>query len=419
MLKVSPLALLLLAVTQSVTAAPYTDRQPVYPAYWHKPDSMLLRPEICDSIEAPDVYTMMMVYRSFQPDTVQTLLSFVADSTSHITHTRNVSVPVIYTLYHKMPLDTALYDSCILYVGASKDSISQIGLYESAYFPQHLSLTQSLMFQTYLALHHGITLHHSNYISTRGDVLWHAKRQRKFYHHIQGIGADPFYGYYASKSVSAEDSLVSIYVFDSIPQYAYALIGDDDAPIDWMQYEGNWAILQRKWSVHRTGNIPTLSLAISTTNLPEFSDTLWLVGLTDHDQIKLRIPPTTIDSSGVAHFVLPHTISYFSFLCRSEHQRTHSKGKEDSNLSNANIGNSFTLSPNPTHGDFYMDISLSMEQTIIITIHDTAGKILHSEALASVQKCRYNGQISGQGVYIISITDIQNNTLATYQLLVY
>ena len=46
------------------------DRSPVYPSVWHKPDTVLMYPALKDTMSSPDAYTMMMVYRSTQPDTV-------------------------------------------------------------------------------------------------------------------------------------------------------------------------------------------------------------------------------------------------------------------------------------------------------------------------------------------------------------
>ena len=46
-------------------------RTPVYPQVWHYPDSAIINPMLCDTIILPTSYTMMIVYQSLQPDTIQ------------------------------------------------------------------------------------------------------------------------------------------------------------------------------------------------------------------------------------------------------------------------------------------------------------------------------------------------------------
>ena len=46
----SSLILILLGTSLSASAAKQLDRSPVFPSVWHRPDTALIYPELCDSI---------------------------------------------------------------------------------------------------------------------------------------------------------------------------------------------------------------------------------------------------------------------------------------------------------------------------------------------------------------------------------
>jgi|GEM_PF-6134435 len=409
-------------VVLCASAAKRIDSSPVYPSIWYKPDSAIVNPAMLDTIIAPEAYTMMVAYKLLKPNTTQPLWTMTTDSTSFTIATeKSVISPVIYTRYHTIARGTTMLDSCLLYNGANQDSTSHIQLYETAYFPISLTRPQALMFQTYLALKHGITLNHSNYLSTQGKVIWDARKNRDYHNHIQGIGADPFYRYYSLNSVSVEDSVLTVSTTDSILPYSYALVGDNNAPMDWMPYEGSLAMLQRRWMMRSTGMLPELTLTVSTHMFPDDVDTLLLALLSEEDQIISYISPSSIDSSGVAVYMLPSSDIDFSFVSRFEYVSPRTRRKNSANSRNASedAEANITLSPTFTHGEFTLDITLDKETQIIITIHDGAGKLIQRHELASLLSYQFNGFLNNQGVYLISVSDKDSNILYSHQLIVY
>lgn len=226
------------------TAAPYrrnttarlTARQTqqlARPTLWYQPDTTIISPALTDTISAPTSYTMMMVYQTLQPAVPQQLWRISrTDSVFYAITTHGLSTermppsyrnnpprttPTIYTLQHTLRPDTAYRGIYRLHTGATASDSSQIALCEVAYFDSRLTKRQSLMFQTYLAIKHGITLDNAPYLSTRGDTLWHPKTDKTYYHRLQGIGADTVYYLNTQQSTSLEDSLLRIFIPKPLP----------------------------------------------------------------------------------------------------------------------------------------------------------------------------------------------------------
>ena len=154
---------------------------------------------------------------------------------------------------------------------------------------------------------------------------------------------------------------------------------------------------------------------------PDDVDTLLLALLSEEDQIISYISPSSIDSSGVAVYMLPSSDIDFSFVSRFEYVSPRTRRKNSANSRNASedAEANITLSPTFTHGEFTLDISLDKETQIIITIHDGAGKLIQRHELASLLSYQFNGFLNNQGVYLISVSDKHSNTLYSHQLIVY
>ena len=414
-----------LAVVLSGYTARRLDRSPAYPSLWYRPDSVMLNPYLTDSISLPNSYTMMMVYRPLLTDSVLPLWAFVTDSNTYtISTNRYVASPLIYTMYHTLSVDTLSMKNAYLFIGAEPDTVNHMLMYETAYFPISLTRPQALMFQTYLALRHGITLSRSDYLSTQGTVIWDARLYKEFYHHIQGVGSDPLYHYQATRSVSKEDSLLFICSEDTLPAFSYALLGDNNAPLDWISYEGNMKMLQRRWMLHRTGDIPSLSLSVSSNAIGGNNDTLLLAVLSEEDELVNLIPPRYTDSAAVATYTLPASDIYFSFMSRPNHtaprRSQNSKHSSDDNATDTDSGDGFSLTPTITRGSFTLDMTLASEKALVISIHDAAGKLVQRHIMnGNTATCKFSGFISGQGTYVVTVSDVHNTILFNQQIIVY
>lgn len=419
------------AYTQSYTVSTIP-----YPQVWYRPDSAIINPRLCDTISLPTSYTMMMVYKSLQPDSMFHLWKINRTDDKYysvgthtisterrempLSHNRHRSQACIYTLQHSIMPDTSYHDITQLIVGADAQSdTSGIALYEAAYFDHRVPIYQSLMFQTYLAIKHGVTLDTVFYISTLGDTLWNAVESKEYYHRIQGIGTDSVYDLFSTQSTSLEDSLIRIYVTDTLPTGHYVLIGDNDAEIEWHPYENSLAILRRIWKVNVAGESErNVHVKVDPRILQETADTTWLAVLNEDYQVADLIRPDSIDNCNYYYSILARKDMFFSLAGHFTHQNMPRKSK----LPDVEIENGsdyIDVNPNPTHGDYIVRIHLAEEKNIVIVTRDMTGQMVSSQQLNCVTDYEYKDRISSSGVYTVSVTDYKHNVIATTDIIVY
>lgn len=425
---------------------------PIQPTLWHQSDTAIIFPSFTDTIAPPISYTMMMVYQTLQPATPQQLWRISrTDSvfyaiTTHglsteriqpsVRNTPPCTTPTIYTLQHTLRPDTAYRGIYRLHTGATASDSSQIALCEVAYFDSRLTKRQSLMFQTYLAIKHGITLDNAPYLSTRGDTLWHPKTDKTYYHRLQGIGADTVYYLNTQQSTSLEDSLLHIFTANPLPINTYALIGDDDVPLGWSPYENGYALLQRTWLLRITDTLPNICVTLQPENLPDAPDTLALILLnTDGDITRTVYPDSTNAADQLCYTISrPATYTWFSFLTTDNetphrHQvQKNNKGnnnndKDNKNRNNKNDENNGTyaisLTPNPTHGEYVLSISQPQVADLVLTIQAPTGKVLTRQTLTGATDYRHSGFLPVAGMYLFSLYTHDGELLTTRELLVY
>ena len=428
---------ILLIGTINVEAKRVQVREPAFPQVWYKLDTALVNPSLCDTINLPTSYTMMMVYQSLQPDSTQQLwkinrtddryysigthCSTTEQSNTSLYHSQDQSTPYIYTLQHTIKQDTSYHDIAQLFIGAdSQIDSSHIMLYEAAYFDHRLPKYQSLMFQTYLALKYGITLDNVPYIATSGDTLWDVKKSRDFYHHIQGVGTNTEYNFVSTRSTSLEDSTISILVRDTLPTDSYVLLGDNNAESSWLQYEDDLFILQKIWKMSVVGQCDSILLRLNLRNLQDTnSDTLQIVILDNDYNIIGHIDSDSIDStSSYSYYIIyPHNGMYFSICSRFTYRPT-AKLRRSRIAQDIEEHDYVNITPNPTDGDFILSIHLAEEKSVVVIIQDMSGKTIHYQILNNIKDYTYKGRISTQGCYVVSISDKKHNVIATKELIV-
>ena len=409
----------------------------IFPQVWYRLDSAITEPQLCDTIDLPNSYTVMMVYQSLAPSTPQQLWKInrtddryysisthglsTEQSKAYISSNHDISTPCIYTLRHSIQPDSTYQDITQLIIGGDKYDASRIQLYEVAYFPRRLSSHQALPFQTYLALRNGITLDGVSYLSPKGDTLWNAKHDKPFYHHIQGLGTDTIYGFVSTRSVSVEDSIIRVMVMDILPENHYLLMGDNDSILSWEAQEHPYVQLQREWKM-RVWERDTIFACIrlqQQNGWGVFTDTILLVVLDEEGNVQQSIVPDSVTDGLLYYSVNAYDGLRFSFQTTFIHstQRKNSRN-HISTVPQTNAIDHIAITPNPTNEDFVVTMHLAEEKSITLMIQDMSGKTIHYQLLDNIQDYTYKGRIKQAGVYLIRITDRQHHVLATEKLIV-
>lgn len=414
--------------------------EPPFPKVWYRPDSVIINPSICDTIDLPNSYTMIVVYESFQQTSSQQLwkisrtdnkyYSIETQALKTETFTmpfqsrKEAVVPCIYTLYHTIR-DTAYHDLAQLSFGADEDtSVSNIGLYEIAYFDYRLPLNQSLKFQTYLAIKYGITLDSVSYISTIEDTLWDATASKKYYNRIHGVGTNIDYDFISTKSISLEDSIISICTNDTLPANTYLLIGDNNANISWQHYSNDTALLQRIWKMSAIGQFDdrTIQLKINGSSLHvDNSDTLFLAMLNLDYAISQVIQPDSIGHNFYYYTLSPINGTCFTiggdFKYKSSSINTSKKTRRKYNNDKQNDYINVTF--NPRDGSVVASIHFNKVKSINVIVQDMSGKTIRHQYLTNITDYQYQDKIIVSGVYLISFIDDKQNVITTKEIIVY
>ena len=406
--------------------------QPQQPDVWLRFDSAIFSPFFVDTIQFQSDYTMMMVCKSLQPDSNQQLYKIKREDSifysigTHGFSTERASFvefnfhdfsrPCIYTVMQGLGIDTSYHGSYQLISGAdSMNDSSLISLYEIAYFPKTLNSRQSLMFQTYLALKYGITLDHTNYISTSGNILWDARKDREFYHHIKGVGSDSVYKWIALSSSSIEDSVLSLISLDTLPVNSYALIGDDNGDLKWYHYQNDTTLLQRTWKMN-TNTHENLQIKLNKISINSI-DTPVLVILDNELIIQQTIIADSIDDN-YFYYTLRNIqeSSLLSFITTDVRQHYNKPNNINDYMIDEEKQHISIVSD--LHGNYSLDILLDQESDIDLIVYDPSGKIIAKQSLTSIKSYQYIGHISQQGIYIISVYDKSGNLLKSLDFFV-
>ena len=278
-----------------------------------------------DSIPAVEEYTVMTVFRSLEPDTLELIWGITeGDTLRRGILTNGVFVPTIgigtfkekrdfsrWSIYYYRTgchMDTARHYA--LHFGSAmayytKDSVahadslpSAIEMEEFAWFPHAITRHESATFLTYLALKYGITLdEQASYIAPSGDTLWSSTADKDYYHRIVGIGIDTLHSWAAPTS-STKESAKMLVSCGTLHTGDYIIIGDNDGENTWLlQPDGNYR-MERQWRLRSTAaNIPVV-LSWKPGSEELVSDSIWLV-LTDADerQIGRHCPAETVGDS--------------------------------------------------------------------------------------------------------------------------
>ena len=439
----------IIVVCLSLSAENHSSQNSMFPLVWIRPDSAVVSPSFCDTISATTKYTMMMVCKTLQPDAAQQLWKISRpDSAFYVVSTHGLYTetiplpsknkksplflhPCVYMAQHTITSDTTYTNKHRLYIGSDTPTDSTcIVLYEAAYFPASLSRKQSLVFQTYLALKHGITLNKAHYLSVMGDTLWNARVDKRFYHHIKGIGSDSVYDFYSKVSASMEDDIICISSVDTLPHNSYVLLGDDNAELEWYAYENTTAMLKRTWQIKTTNNSQSLMVCFKRDKIGETTDTLYLALLDTEEEIIQTISPDSIDmNNNLCYTIVPSTKQLcFSFISTAETHKSprkvgkkgntqYSTGQEENEMLVNDI--KITLFPNPTQGEYLLNIRLSKPTYILLRIQDPTGKIVTQQTLTDSSVYQYSGYLYFKGLYLFSFYSNDGRLLSTQELLVY
>lgn len=377
-----------------------------------------------DSIPYAEDYTVVVVYKPVV-DTEATVWQLVfADSIVRgLTTERIVSdsiairyaeqsdrKPVIHTLRQSAP-DISSADIS-LSVGDGNIKVSEV-----MYFNHRLGNSALRRVQSALAIRYGITLGLVDYIGGNGNRVWQHRRDSAMFHHrITGIGSDTTCNLHQLCSRSEMDGAVVTLSADSLPQGAYLLVGDNDAPLTFQLENGDVETLARQWRMQASGAEGVdFSLSFDTRRIPISTDSLVL--LLDDNVVLPSVATTNemrFDNLWLPSDTCTFTLARGSILWQLAQSGTkgakgHGGNGDDNTTKSDNTHTlthssiqTFSVFPNPTTGHFNIEVSGARQ--VHVTIYNLQGKVMTVYNDSDRDQYFFEGSLPSGNVYYATIT---------------
>lgn len=400
--------------------------------HWQCPsaDSLLnfhpatITPLHFDSIPYAEDYTIVVVYKPVV-DTEATVWQLVfADSivrglTTERILSDSIAIryaelsdrkPAIHTLRQSAPDISSANVS--LSVGDGNIKVSEV-----LYFNHRLGNSTLRRVQSALAIRYGITLGPVDYIGGNGNRVWQHRRDSAMFHHrITGVGSDTACNLHQLCSRSEMDGSVVTLSADSLPQGAYLLVGDNDAPLIFQQEGGDVETLSRQWRMQASGAEGVdFSLSFDTRNIPTPTDSLVL--LLDGNIVLPSV--ATTNEVRFSNLWLPSDTCTFTLargsmlwqLAQSgakgakghsgNDDNTTTKSDNTHTLTHSSI-QTFSVFPNPTTGHFNIEVSGARQ--VHVTIYNLQGKVMTVYNDSDRDRYCFEGSLPSGNVYYATIT---------------
>lgn len=377
-----------------------------------------------DSIPYAEDYTIVVVYKPvvdteaavwqlvFADSIVRGLTTerIVSDSTSIRYSQQSDRKPVIHTLRQSAPDISSA--NVRLSVGDGNIKVSEV-----LYFNHRLGNSALRRVQSALAIRYGITLGPVDYIGGNGNRVWQHRRDSAMFHHrITGIGSDTTSNLHQLCSRSEMDGSVATLSADSLPQGAYLLFGDNDAPLTFQQKDGDVETLARQWRVQASGAEGVdFSLSFDTRRIPIPTDSLVL--LLDDNVVLPSVAATNevrFDNLWLPSDTCTFTLARGTLLwhlAQSGAKGAKGHGGNDDNtttksdnthtLTHSSI-QTFSVFPNPTTGHFNIEVSGARQ--VQVTIYSLQGKVMATYNDSDRDKYCFEGSLPSGNSYYATIT---------------
>jgi hypothetical protein len=345
-------------------------------------------------------------------------------------------------------------------VGGSDRYGLQGQLAEFICYPFLLSNHDLHIVQSYLCLKYGVRLQGKYYISSKSDTLWNSIENNGFNNSVIGIGKDTLLGLNQKQSTTSSGSDILTMGMGSIAgtnldnpfeisEGDFLVCGNNNQELNvrWEDSLRTTGLVQRQWLIQATGttvsSIPTC-LVFNLSSILEDSMSVQLLICRD---INAGLNPTTsehymadsVSPSGIVYFYNIHWdvdnngIDLFTLMVIREtpplafrpspaiksdgRSLTVATGDDDQQISNSkkNIGSatpkiseaaqdSFLLYPNPSEGDFTLDVLLRQPSWLNMAILDSKGQKLEMMSEAPSKGFHIQGNIQMPGNYFLEIT---------------
>lgn len=297
---------------------------------------------------------------------------------------------------------------------------------------------------SYLGIKYGVTLYKTDYLNSKGQVIWNYTDYPECSHIIGGIGRDEALGLNQKQSMLMDGKVrVGLERLASdnssnegyLEEGDYLLWGFDSAGLmqsrtilteegeelqlygegllqshgsgthilnTFMEVDGSgWAGEARDYALvidrSGTGTYPPGASEIYYSDYVDSSRMLYFTGL-----------HWDIDRNGIDRF----SFAYLPLPASASEEGVHKRGSLNHNNSEDNAGsghdgpagtNQYLLYPNPNRGDFRLEVHYDVPSEISVRIYNAEGKLMESYSGSTGHEHRFEGRVPVKGHYLIDI----------------
>jgi hypothetical protein len=329
--------------------------------------------------------------------------------------------------------------------------IAEIMFYDSA-----MSFTEITKVHTYLAIKYGIGMEGMDYMNSAGDILWSYEDNIDYGYNIAGLGKDSLIDINQKQSAAlGGEAILTISSGaladwnsnnpNELQEMDYLIWGDNGDTIinfnaDTLTQGIVLGLSAQQWLMMTSG----ITVNSISTNIrlyaPDILDSAMInlvinpeSDFTFPDSTSLIIQSDSTDTLGYIYFynVLwdtdfsgsdAFTFQFENIMDFQDRNQISGNNPQSSNSSNAstNLPNSneeavissIEVFPNPSHGEYKVDISLNEISDVKLTIQDESGKIIQSRKYNGANRYSEEGYIDGKGCYLILVeTDTESKSI--------
>ncbi|MBR6160231.1 MAG: T9SS type A sorting domain-containing protein [Bacteroidales bacterium] len=313
------------------------------------------------------------------------------------------------------------------------DSLTLNGrIAEALCFDRRIGDTAVIQWISYLAVKYGITLSQTDYLDSRRNVIWDHTHYPGYCASIAGVGRDDSVGLYQKQTYFADGMMV-------IGLDRLAKTNEDNPAVvadgDFLMFgcgDGVQAVATIYMQDGTTCEAVGRGMVQATGNAHIYSTFVLLDTSSVRDGI---VPVLLIDRSGTGDFPAGETEQVQAigtdtlghYVYGNVHWDTDRNGRDFFCFAVAmpdttgtpkalavngdgDTGNSpsatprYRLSPNPNHGNFTVEITYPEAQDVVVTVHDSDGRLLLTMSGKGQSAYRFGNSVPAAGHYLIDIT---------------
>jgi len=332
--------------------------------------------------------------------------------------------------------------------------IAEIMFYDSS-----MTFEEITKVHTYLAIKYGIGMEGMDYMNSAGDILWSYEDNIDYGYNIAGIGKDSLIAINQKQSAAlGGDAILTISSgtladwnsnnANELQEMDYLIWGDNGDTIinfnaDTLATGTVPGLSDQQWLMTASGITVNSTYTDVRLYAPDILDSA-IINLVINPEADFSFPDSTCiivpaDSTDTLGYIYFSNVLWDTDFSGSDaftfqfenifdfNDKSQVTNNYPLNSNNASSGTNLTengepvegvsitsidVFPNPSHGEYKIEISLNETSDVKLTIQDESGKIIQSHRYSGAARYTEEGFINGKGCYLILVeTDTESKSI--------